>query len=315
MTLPFRLALVGAGRIGAYHAHTLAGSEQVRIAAVVDPRPAAAAAIGDPDTRRHGSIDELLDAGGVDGVLLAAPTVLHKQLVERLADSGLPLLSEKPCGRTSEEAYAIAEVVERSGAFLRVAFWRRFVEDLAQLRERVARGELGGVATAFSSQWDEQPPSAAFRDPRSSGGLIVDTAVHDFDLLRWVTGQEIVEAHGFASEVTYDAPVPGDPESASLVVRLSGGGTALVSVGRRHAPGEVQRLWLVGTEDAADVPYIARSEDPAMDVAFRAQTEEFARVAAGGDAAGSQLATIGDAIAALEAAELTSRALERDESR
>ena len=309
--MAFRLALIGAGRIGSFHAQTLADSERAESAAVVDPRPQAAAAIGGESTRRYSDLDELIAAGGIDGALIAVPTTLHVPVIEKLAPTGVPLLSEKPCGRTSSEARVIADLVERSASFLRVAFWRRYVPELAAVKERVAAGEFGGIATAFSAQWDEKPPSAEFRDVASSGGLIVDTAVHDFDLIRWLTGEELVEAFGLESTVTSEAPVPGDPESASLVLRLASGGTALISVGRRHAPGEVQRLWLVGTDDAIDVPYIARSDDPAMDAAFKAQTEDFASVVSGERDGPSRLATIADAIAALEVAELVGKAIAR----
>lgn len=96
-------------------------------------------------------------------------------------------------------------------------------------------------------------------------------------------------------------PANGSPV-AQLAVRLSTGATGLISVGRRHAPGAVQRVWAVGTAGAADIAYIACSDDPAMVRAFRAQTEAFARAARG--AGGGDLATTDDAIAALTAAEL-----------
>lgn len=304
--MAFRLALVGAGRIGSFHARTIADSSEVELSAVVDPRPEAVAALGG-DARHCATVAELIDAGGVDGALVAVPTLLHREVVTQLAAAGIPVLSEKPCGRTAAEARQIGQEVAAAGGFLRVAFWRRYVPELALLRERIARGELGKVATLLSTQWDERPPSAAFRDPASSGGLIVDTAVHDFDLVRWLTGSEIAAVGGFVSAVCSDPPVPGDPESAALVVRLADGATAMISVGRRHPPGEVQRLWAVGTDDAVDLPYIARSDDPAMDRAFRAQTEDFARAVGGATA--ERLATVDDAVAALAAAELAKEEL------
>jgi myo-inositol 2-dehydrogenase / D-chiro-inositol 1-dehydrogenase len=299
--MKFNIALIGAGRIGAFHAQALADSDEVQIAAVVDPRPDAARAIGTEAVRCYATVDELLAEGGVDGLLLAVPTVLHRELITRLAPAGIPILSEKPCGRTAADARAIAQEVERHDAYLRVAFWRRYVPELAALRERVQRGELGELSAVLCFQWEEEPPSAALRNPGATGGLMVDCGVHDFDLLRWLAGDEVEAVRGFSSTVIAGEPLEGDYESASLALRLAGGATAVVSVGRCHPPSEVQRVWAIGTRDAEDIRYMKDVDDPAMPRAFRAQTEDFARAVRGGD--GTRLATIHDAVAALEIAE------------
>lgn len=297
---PFSLALIGAGRIGTFHATALQASRSVRVTAVVEPRaelPDVVRANGAVHLR---SVAELCRNGGVDGALVAVPTVHHGTVIGELAAAGVPILCEKPVGLDPEDVRAIGETARKAGVTLRVAFWRRFVPQLATIRERVRNGEFGEIAFVSSCQWDHVPPPAEFLNPASSGGIIVDCGVHDFDLLRWLTGQEVTAAAGIASDVWSIAPVPGDVETITLALKLSGGTAASVTLGRRHPPGELQELQVVGTRDAAFLRYVAADDDPAVLSAFRALVEDFARhVREGGP---TRTGSIDDAVSALEAA-------------
>src|SRR5690348_10190585 len=128
---PFRLGLVGAGRMGRTHLRALSASKAVRITAIADP--IATAQSGLP---HYTDVDAMLDAGELDGVLIAAPTPHHRPLIETIAAAGLPILCEKPCGLTAAETRAAAAIAERHGVRLQVAYWRRFVPALQRLRRR-----------------------------------------------------------------------------------------------------------------------------------------------------------------------------------
>jgi myo-inositol 2-dehydrogenase/D-chiro-inositol 1-dehydrogenase len=288
----FRLALIGAGRMGATHARALAASRTVEIACVVDPSDAAAAQVDAP----RSTLDDLPH---VDGALVAVPTRLHVEVLTRLAEDGLPVLCEKPCGLTVEETKAIAAL----GLRLQVAYWRRFVPALRELRERIRDGGLGPLVHVSSAQLDELPPAAAFRDPRSSGGIVVDMGVHELDQLRWLTGQEIASVTGVAGSVGWDPPVDGDPELVSLSARTDGGIAATILVGRRYPPGETCRIEVVGLQGAEAFAFVAPpTGDDTIAAALRAQADDFAR-------AGGEGATVDDAIAALDAATRAKTAL------
>jgi myo-inositol 2-dehydrogenase/D-chiro-inositol 1-dehydrogenase len=290
--MSFRLALVGAGRMGVTHARALASSRLVEIACVVDPSDAASAQVHAP----RATLDDLPP---VDGALVAVPTRLHVEVVTRLGEYGLPVLCEKPCGLTVAETRAIAGL----GLRLQVAYWRRFVPALRELRERIRQGGLGTVVLVASAQLDELPPPPRFRDPRSSGGIVVDMGVHELDQLRWLAGQEIVAVNGIAGSVGWDAPVAGDPELVSLGVRTDGGVAATIVLARRHPPGETCRIEVVGLQDAASFSFVAPpTGDATIAAALRAQAEDFAR-------GGGEGATVDDAIAALDAAERAKAAL------
>lgn len=290
--MSFRLALIGAGRMGETHARALSSSPDVEIACVVDPSDAAAAQVDAP----RATLDDLPE---VDGALVAVPTRLHVEVVTRLAERGLPVLCEKPCGLTVDETKAIAAV----GVRIQVAYWRRFVPALRELRERIRQGALGQLVLVASAELDELPPAAAFRDPRSSGGIVVDMGVHEFDQLRWLTGQEIVAVAGAAGAVGWDPPVDGDPELVSLSLRTDGGIAATVVLARRYPPGETCRIEVVGLRGAEAFAFVAPPAGGAtVAAALRAQAEDFAR-------AGGEGATLADAIAALDAATRAKAAL------
>jgi myo-inositol 2-dehydrogenase/D-chiro-inositol 1-dehydrogenase len=288
----FRFALIGAGRMGSTHARALASSAEVEIACVVDPSDEAAAQVDAPRATL-GSLP------AVDGFLVAVPTRLHVAVATALAGRGLPILCEKPCGLTVGETRAIAAL----GVRVQVAYWRRFVPALRELREGIAAGRLGELVLVSCDQLDETPPPAAFRDPASSGGIVVDMGVHELDQLRWLTGREIVGVRGVAGGIGFDDPVEGDPELVQLSVELEGGIVGSITLARRYAPGETCRVEAIGLDGAETVDFVAPPDgEETIAAALRAQAEDFARGGGGGT-------SIDDAVAALEAAIRAKQAL------
>lgn len=290
--MAFRLALVGAGRMGSAHVRALSSSREVDVTCVVDPSDEAAASVGVP----RATLETLPE---VDGFLVAVPTRLHVAVTTALAEHGLPILCEKPCGLSVEETMAIAAL----GVRVQVAYWRRFVPALRALRAHITAGELGELVFVACRQFDEVPPQRAFRDPRSSGGIVVDMGVHELDQLRWLTGREIVAVSGVAGAVDWDEPVEGDPELVELAVELSGGVVGAVTLARRYPPGETCCVEVIGLRGAEAAQFVAPPDgDETIAAALRAQAEDFARD-------GGEGTTIADAVAALAAAVRARQAL------
>lgn len=297
-----RAGIVGVGRMGLTHLDVLGRTARFHAVAIADPSPEPRALAEGRGLAVYSSIPELVAAGGIDAVIVASPTFTHLDAVRALAGAGLHVLCEKPCGYRAEEAWAAGEAAERAGVVLQIGYWKRFVPSLQELRDRIQRGELGDVSLVSCFQWDERPPSPAFR--AASGGPMVDLAVHELDLMRWLTGQEVVALTGHASTVAFDPVMESDPESVAVVARLSGGALGIVSVGRRFVDGDAHRAQVVGTAGAADVPYVwAPHEVEDFLAALVAQAEAFADAIEGGAMAGASAA---DAAAALEAAALAS---------
>jgi myo-inositol 2-dehydrogenase / D-chiro-inositol 1-dehydrogenase len=298
----FRLGLVGAGRMGRTHLRALAGSPADTVTAIDEPVAAARASLAGSGARLFEDLAGLLEAGGIDGVLIAAPSDQHVELVARVAAAGLPILCEKPCGLSSRDVAAAAGVAARHGVPLQVAYWRRYVPALQELRARIARSDLGELHLLASYQWDGQPPAPTFR--AHSGGIFIDMGVHEFDQIRWLSGQEIGELRAVSSPPIADGNAPLDVDSAQAIAALSGGATAFVSLGRYYPVGDMARIEVFGTRDAASSEFLdPREGDRAQLEALRRQAEGFAEFAAGGPCTG---ATVADAAAAIDAAERAS---------
>ena len=187
-----------------------------------------------------------MGAGGFDAALVAAPSDLHLPIVRDLMAARIPTMCEKPCGLRSADTAQAAVLADAAGVVLQIGYWRRFVPELRRLRDRIVAGELGELALVQAWQWDGEPPSAEFR--ARSGGIARDMGVHEFDQIRWLSGQDIEIVDVVESAVTSDPPVEGDPESVAIVATMSGGGIALVSLGRRYPPGDSCWVEVMGTE-------------------------------------------------------------------
>jgi myo-inositol 2-dehydrogenase / D-chiro-inositol 1-dehydrogenase len=299
----FRLGLAGAGRMGRTHLAALAGSRQVLVTGLAEPDPAARAAAARPGLPGFATVTGLLAAGNLDGVLVAAPTSAHTPIVTEIAAAGLPVLCEKPCGLDTAQAQACAAAAAGAGVLLQVAYWRRFVPELAALRQRIRAGELGRILAVNCYQWDEAPPGAGFRG--ASGGIFADMGVHEFDQVRWLTGQEFCALRVAAARLDDAAgeagPAGTDPDCGQVVAELDGGGTAMISLGRWHPAGDTCRVEVFGTAGTASVVFLPPGAgDGPFRAALRRQAEDFARAVRSGTP--GQGASAADAVTALDLA-------------
>jgi myo-inositol 2-dehydrogenase/D-chiro-inositol 1-dehydrogenase len=244
-----RLGLLGLGRIGAFHAETLSGLAAVDSLVVCDPVPALAAGVAERLGADVAGTPEALLASGVDGVVIAAATGAHPELILLSATAGLPTFCEKPVARTPAEAAQLARRVAGTGVQIQIGFPRRFDAAFAAARAAAAGGELGWVHTVRSTTLDPAPPPRAYL--AASGGIFHDCAIHDFDAIRWVTGQEVTEVYAAGGNRGPDwfRDIP-DADTASAVLTLADGALAVVSSSRYNGRGYDVRLELHGSEDS-----------------------------------------------------------------
>jgi myo-inositol 2-dehydrogenase/D-chiro-inositol 1-dehydrogenase len=300
----FNLGLVGAGRMGQNHLKAIAGSDAVNVVAIAEPSGPTRAALTKSGAVLHPDIDSMLEAGGLDGVLVCAPSDQHLDTVRRLVAARLPILCEKPLGVIASEAREAAKLAAEASLPLQIGFWRRFVPMLKDLKARIDAGDLGDIYAIACFQWDGQPPGAYFRT--HSGGIFVDMGVHEFDQARWLSGQELVSCTSLASGVAGE-PWPGDPESAHTLAELSRGTTAVISLGRRFPLGDVCKVEVFGTKGWEECRFLwPPTADDTFFEALKVQAESFARYARGGPREG---AGGDDAVAALEASVMAASSL------
>lgn len=246
-----KLGLVGAGRIGAMHAKTLAALPGVDAVLVADVDPARADAVADAAGEVvHGvrSVDELFEVGP-DGLVIAAATDVHAELVLRAVAARMPVFCEKPVAVDVAGTLEVVEEVEVAGAFVQIGFQRRFDPGHVAARAAVRSGRLGFVHTIRSTTLDPAPPTPEY--VASSGGLFRDCGVHDFDAIRWVMGREVVEV--YANGTNRGAEffrASGDVDTGAAMFTLDDDTLALFSCTRYNAAGYDVRMELLGERDS-----------------------------------------------------------------
>jgi myo-inositol 2-dehydrogenase/D-chiro-inositol 1-dehydrogenase len=251
-----RVAVVGAGRIGALHAELLHGRVAgTELAAVADVDPEAAIRVA----ARHGApvapLESILADDGIEAVAICSSTDSHVDLVVRAAGAGKAILCEKPLSLDLAEVDRALEAVERSGVLLQVGFNRRFDAAHRSVREAVAAGTIGEVHIVRITSRDPSPPPLDY--VRVSGGIFLDMTIHDFDMARFVTGSEVLEvfARG-AVRITPAVADLGDVDTAVVTLTHENGAFTVIDNSRRAAYGYDQRVEAFGSAG------LAASENP-----------------------------------------------------
>ncbi|MGI8574361.1 MAG: inositol 2-dehydrogenase [Egibacteraceae bacterium] len=240
------MAVLGAGRIGLLHARNALGlAEGVALRVVADPSEEALehARSAGADTARDWQ--EAVRRSDVDAVLVASPTRFHREQVLAAAEAGKHVFCEKPIDRDPDVIDELIEACEQAGVSLQTGFNRRFDRNFAALRERVRDGEVGRVWSLRITSRDPEPPPLDYL--KGSGGLFADMAIHDFDMARFITGQEIVEVGVFAdaliSEHTSEAD---DVDVAFTSLRFEDGTLGVIENARACTYGYDQRVEVHG---------------------------------------------------------------------
>jgi myo-inositol 2-dehydrogenase / D-chiro-inositol 1-dehydrogenase len=293
-----RVALIGAGRIGALHARLLAATPGISAAVIEDAIPERAAAVArDVGAEAAASVEAALD--GAEAVVIAAATDAHARLIRTSIGRGLPTFCEKPLALDLGESIALCGEIERSNVPFQVGFQRRFDAGYREARRLVETGELGTIYVVRMAGHDPAPPHESYIPV--SGGLFRDFSIHDFDVLRWLTGSEVDEVYadggvrGFEVFAKY-----GDIDTAVATFRLASGAFAVLTVARHDPLGYDIRTELFGSKDSVSVglgprtpirsvePGVAGPAGPIwenflvrFEDAYRAELGAFVRVARG----------------------------------
>jgi myo-inositol 2-dehydrogenase/D-chiro-inositol 1-dehydrogenase len=252
-----RVLLVGAGHIGALHARNLTALDAVSELAVADVdagrAEALAAAVGARTAPRPDPF-----AWAPDAVVVAAATTAHPELVRGCLERRIPCFCEKPLAAGVDETVALVRESEAAGVPVQVGFMRRFDPGLVALRGLIDRGALGRVHTLHVASHDHEPPSEEY--VARSGGMFRDQLIHDFDMIRWVTGSEVATVYAAGAVRTIDfAARHGDVDTCALVLTMTGGELVLVAGTREDGAGEDVRIEVVGSGQSAAAGLNART--------------------------------------------------------
>ncbi|MGP9017737.1 Gfo/Idh/MocA family protein [Streptomyces sp. BR1] len=239
-----RIGLIGTGRIGSFHAEALTRHPSVTELVVADADPVRAVEAAARTGATAASVDRLF-TDRPDAVVIASATAAHAELIARAARAGIPAFCEKPIALDLAGTLAALAEVEAAGTVLQIGFMRRFDAGYTAARELVRAGKLGRLHTVRAVTSDPAPPPAAYLP--LSGGLYRDCLVHDFDILRWVTGREVVEVYAAGSDA---GPAmfreAGDVDTAAAVLTLDDGALATATATRCNGAGYDVRMELAG---------------------------------------------------------------------
>jgi myo-inositol 2-dehydrogenase/D-chiro-inositol 1-dehydrogenase len=241
-----RIGLVGVGRIGAFHAATLKGLPAVDQVVVADADPGRAEAVAkDLELEFAPDVAALL-ASRPDGFVIAAATSAHAELIAAGVAAGIPTFCEKPVALDIAETERVVELVEAATVPVHIGFQRRFDAGYQAARAAVRSGELGFVHHIRANTNDAFPPHHEYIP--QSGGFFRDCTVHDFDIIRYVTGREVVSVYAtganrgesFFSEY-------GDVDAAAALLTLDDNTFVSVSGTRYNAAGHDVRMEVLGS--------------------------------------------------------------------
>jgi myo-inositol 2-dehydrogenase / D-chiro-inositol 1-dehydrogenase len=244
----FNVAIFGAGRIGQIHARNAAALPELTLKYVVDPNRAAADALARQTSAEVVDLDAVLGDSSVAGVIIASATSAHLDQALLAASAGKAIFCEKPLDLDLARARSAASQLSR--AVLLVGFNRRFDPHFAALKAKIDSQAVGKLETLNIVSHDPGPPPVSYI--RTSGGLFKDMAIHDFDMARWLLGEEPTEVFASASCLIDPAiAAAGDVDTARTLLRTETGRLCVISNTRRSGYGYDQRIEAYGSAGTA----------------------------------------------------------------
>jgi len=269
------VGIIGAGRIGAIHAENLRRHPDVSGIVVTDAVPTQSERVAEAcGGEAAPGPDELLES--VDAVVICTPADMHVDLIERAVAHGVPALCEKPLAMSVDDADKAVDIVSQGDVPVQIGFNRRFDTGYRAARNLVADGSLGTVTLIVGQHHDYEVPDEEY--VARSGGEFIDQLIHDFDILRFVTGREVVRVHAAGATRGFEwFGKFGDYAQTAVTLWLDDGTLAVLCGSRQDPVGYDVRMEVFGTKDSVAVgldPHTPlRSLEPGVDPPIEPYTE------------------------------------------
>lgn len=243
----FNIALFGAGRIGQVHAVNIAEHKETRLYSVIDPHQEGAIALAAKYGAKVQSCEEAMADPEIHGVLIASATDTHADLIEQAARAGKTIFCEKPVHLDLARVRDCLATVATCKVPLFVGFNRRYDPQFRRVRELLAAGSIGKAESLVITSRDPSPPPANY--VKVSGGMFRDMTIHDFDMARFIIGEDPVSIYAQGSNLVDPAiGEAGDIDTAFVVMKFPSGAMATIVNSRRSGYGYDQRLELHGAK-------------------------------------------------------------------
>jgi scyllo-inositol 2-dehydrogenase (NAD+) len=253
------VGLIGLGRLGRVYARDLAGRiPETRLVAVADTAGSLAAEVAAEFDVARAYTDPmaLIDEAAVDAVVIATPTRLHREHVIAAAERKKPTFCEKPPALSLDEAAAMKTAIARSGVFFQMGFMRRFDAGYAAAKQQIDAGRIGTPLVFKATSRDPFRPSLEYANPASSGGMLIDMGIHDFDLARWFMG-DVATVSAIGATIAYpELATVGDIDNAIVSLTFTSGKLGAVDLTRSGIYGYDISTEILGLEGTIRIGYL-----------------------------------------------------------
>lgn len=241
----FNIALFGAGRIGQVHAVNIAGHKETKLYSVIDPYQPNAVALAEKYQAKVQTTEEAMQDPNIQGVLIASATDTHADLIELAAKHKKVIFCEKPVHLDLERVKQCLKSVKEHNVPLFIGFNRRYDPQFRHLKNLFQQGAIGKAESLIITSRDPSPPSAEY--VKVSGGMFRDMTIHDFDMARFMIGEEPCSVYAQGSNIVDPAiGQAGDIDTAFIILKFPSGAMATISNSRRSGYGYDQRIELHG---------------------------------------------------------------------
>jgi inositol 2-dehydrogenase len=253
------VGLIGLGRLGRVYARDLAGRiPETKLVAVADPQGNLAKEIAEEFDVARSYTDPmaLIDDAQVDALVIVTPTHVHREQVIAAAASRKPTFCEKPPALSLAEVAAMKSAVEKSGMFFQMGFMRRFDPGYAAAKKQIDGGRIGMPLVFKATSRDPFRPSLEYANPKSSGGMLIDMGIHDFDLARWFMG-DVRSVSAIGATIAYpELATVGDIDNAIASLTFESGKLGVVDLTRSGIYGYDISTEILGLEGTIRIGYL-----------------------------------------------------------
>ena len=253
------VGLIGAGRLGRVYARDLAARiPETRLVGVADPAGTLAQEVAaEFDVPRHYTDPTALtDDPAVDAIVIVTPTHVHREQVIAAASRNKPTFCEKPPALSLGEVAEMKQAIERSGMFFQMGFMRRFDAGYAAAKKQILAGRIGTPLVFKATSRDPFRPSLEYANPKSSGGMLIDMGIHDFDLARWFMG-DVRSVNAIGATIAYpELATVGDIDNAIATLTFTSGKLGVVDLTRSGIYGYDISTEILGLEGTIRIGYL-----------------------------------------------------------
>jgi len=259
------VGVIGVGRLGKVYVRDLAGRiPETRVVAVADPAEALAKEVAaEFDVpRAYADSLALIEDKTVDAIVIVTPTHTHRELVIAAAASGKPTFCEKPPALSLNEIAEMKKAIAKGKLFFQMGFMRRFDAGYAAAKKQIDAGRIGEPLVFKATSRDPFRPSLEYANPESSGGMLIDMGIHDFDLARWFMG-EVKTVAAIGATIAYpELKTVGDIDNAIASLTFTSGKLGVVDLTRSGIYGYDISTEILGLEGTIRIGYLR--ETPIM---------------------------------------------------